>query len=109
MALNSLGAVTLLLGLAAAGFIYWSGHARSARQSSNQATSSLEGGWHDTTLSREDSKRANRDIEMYYGKLGMLVVRLQDWFAEPSSLALIIATMSTLTALGCFLAANRLR
>jgi flagellar basal body-associated protein FliL len=107
--LNALGVIILLLGLAVAGIIYWNGHARSARQSSNQTTSRLEGGWQDTSLSREDSKRSNRDIEMYYGKIGMLSVRLQDWFTEPASLAIIIATISTLTALALFLFANRLR
>jgi flagellar basal body-associated protein FliL len=107
--LNTLGVVILILGLGVAGIIYWTGHTRSTRQSNNQATSSLDGSWHDTTLSREDSKRANRDIEMYYGRVGMLSVRLQDWFTEPASQALTIAIVATLTALALFLTAHRLR
>jgi hypothetical protein len=102
--LNTLGVIILLLGLAAAGIILWH-----AQHRSSQPTFSLQGGWQDTTLSREDSKRSNRDIEMYYGKIGLLSVKVQDWFAEPASLALIIASLSTLTALALFLAANRLR
>jgi hypothetical protein len=43
---------------------------------------------------------------MYYGKAGMLAVRLRDWFEQPESLAIILATSSTLAALACFLHAD---
>ena len=102
--LISLGIVILLLGLATAGLIHWR-----AQHHSAQPTSPPPGEWQDTSLSREDSKKSARDIEMYYGKIGLLVVRLQDWFSEPESWVLIIATVSTLAAAACFLAANRLR
>ena len=103
VALNTLGVGVLLLGLGAAGGVYWSGQAQPA------GTGPEASGWRDSTLDLEDSKSSSRDVEMYYGKVGMLIVRLQDWCAEPAALALMLAIISTLAALGCFLAAKRLR
>jgi len=68
----------------------------------------MPGDWQDSTLSVEDSKIASRDIEMYYGKIGFLVIRLSDWWKRPESKAIILATTSTLIAAGCFFAARRL-
>ncbi len=65
----------------------------------------------DFTLSLEDSKKASREMEMYYGKFGLVVAK---WFGRleelerPGPLAIVIASLSMLVAFSCFAAANRL-
>jgi hypothetical protein len=104
-AFNALGVLVLFLGLGGAGLIYYgSAQRRSAAPSTGQGTPAAEGGWQDGTLSLPDSKKSSRDLELYYGKAGMLAVRLRDWVEQPGTLAIIIATVSTLAAMGCFLA-----
>lgn len=105
-ALNTLGVVVLLLGITCAGLVYWSGQNRSAARSK----ASADGDWRDQSLSTEDSKASTRDVEEYYGQLGMFALRLEDWFANlgrPGPLAGLIATVAALAALGCFTAAHR--
>ena len=77
VALNRLGIVVLLIGIGSAIIIYWSGQVRSARQFNQQGSFNAEGGWKDGTLPPEDTKRFSRDVEMYYGKVGLLVVKWQ--------------------------------
>ncbi len=98
----------LLLGLTSACLVFWIGQRRIARQSKSGSTATAEGDWQDSTLSVQDSKAASRNVELYYGKLGFLVVKLSDWWERPESKAIVIATVSTLFAAGCFLAARRL-
>ena len=107
-ALNRLGVVVLLLGLTSACLVFWIGQRRIAGQSKSGATTTAEGGWQDSTLSIKDSKKASHDVELYYGKLGFLVVKLSDWWERPESKAVILAAASTLIAAGCFFAARRL-
>jgi hypothetical protein len=99
----AIGIVVLLLGLAIAAIVYRTGQSRSVPQSN------AAGDWRDSTLSTQDSKVSSRDVELYYGKVGMLVVKLQDWSKRPESRAVLIATISTLTSLACFRAAHRPR
>lgn len=105
-AFKALGVLVFILGLGSAGLIYGNAQHRSATASNGQGTSAVDGGWQDGTLSAQDSKKSSRDLELYYGKLGMLVVRLRDWVEQPVNLAIIIATVSTLAAVGCFLVAD---
>ena len=106
--LNRLGVVVLLLGLTSACLVFWIGQRRIAKQSKSGATTTAEGDWQDSTLSFEDSKKASRDVEIYYGKMGFLMIRLSDWWKRPESKAIVLATASTLIAAGCFFAARRL-
>jgi hypothetical protein len=105
-AFNTLGILIFVLGTGSAGLIYWNAHHRSAQPSNVQGTSAADGSWQDGTLALQDSKKSSRDLEMYYGKTGMLAVRLRDWFEQPESRAIILATTSTLAALACFLLAD---
>ena len=105
-ACKALGVLVLLLGLGSAALIYGSAQHHPATRSAGQATSAVEGGWQDGTLAPQDSKKSSRDLELYYGKVGMLAVRLRDWFEQPETLAITIATVSTLAAVGCFLVAD---
>ncbi len=107
--LKTLGVVVLVLGVVSASIVYWSGQKRSASQSKNQETSVVDGGWKDSTLSSEDLKGSSRTIEMNYGKVAVLMVSwLHCWEQlEPhESLAIVIATISTLTAITCFILAE---
>ena len=105
-AFNALGVLVLVLGTGSAGLIYWHAQQSSATPPNGQAISTVEGGWQDGTLAPQDSKKSSRDLELYYGKAGMLTIRLRDWLEQPETLAIIIATVSTLVAAGCFLVAD---
>jgi hypothetical protein len=103
---NTLGVLVFLLGTGSAGLIHWNVHHRSAQPSNVQGASAVDGSWQDGTLATQDSKKSSHDLELYYGKAGLLAVRLRDWFEQPESLAIILATISTLAALACFLLAD---
>jgi hypothetical protein len=96
--LNTVGVIVLVLGLTAASIVL----VRGLGQSNSQAASNSPDDWQDNTLSIQDSKASSHDVEMYDGKLGLLTLELSHAFHQPESLAMIIATTSTLFALGCF-------
>jgi hypothetical protein len=98
--LNTIGTLVLVLGLAGASLVL----VRGLRQSSNPASSNSQ----DDTLSVQDSKASSYEVERYDGTMGMLTVRLSDALHRPESLAMIIATASTLVALGCFFVSRHL-
>ena len=100
---HTLGVLVFVVGVGIAGVVDWNGHHRTG---SHQGTSAADGSWQDGSLSLQDSKKSSHDIELYSGKAGMLAVRLRDWAGQPESLAIIIATISTLTALACFFVAD---
>jgi hypothetical protein len=102
--LNVVGVTVLVLGLSIASIVLVTGAGRSKTQGATGAASD----WQDGSLSIVDSKASSRDMEMYNGKLGMLALRLSDAFKQPESLAMIIATTSSLFALGCFFVSHRL-
>jgi hypothetical protein len=99
--LSTVGVIVLLVGIGGAVLVYRLGQNPSAASTTNSD-------WKDSTLSLTDSKTSTRDIELYGGKLGVLMVRWLEWLQRPESLAIIIATISALIALGCFLLARRL-
>ena len=106
--LKTLGVLVLVLGVVSSSIVYWSGQRRSASQLKNQETS-VAGGWKDSTLSSEDLKGSSRSIEMNYGKVAVLLVNWLHWWEQlkpHESLAIIIATISILTALSCFIVAK---
>ena len=94
--LNTIGVVTLFLGLGSALLLY--------RQTRPAATI-VNTEWKDSTLSLTDSKSNTRNIELYGGKLEVLMVKFLNWLHRPESLAIIIVTISALISLGCFLTA----
>ncbi len=110
--LKTLGVLVLVLGVISASVIYFSGRKRSASELDNQEPSVLDGGWKDSTLSSEDLKGSSHTIEMNYGKVAVLIVNWLHWWEQlkpHESLAIIIATISTLAALSCFIVARRWR
>ena len=109
--LKTIGVVILVLGIGSASVVYWNGQNSSASQSNHRETLNSQGGWSDSTLAPEDMKGSSRTIEMNFGKVPVLILNwLHRWKQlKPSeSLAITIGMISILTALGCFLIANRL-
>jgi hypothetical protein len=109
--LKTIGVVVLVLGIGSASVVYWSGQNSSASQSHHQEPLNAQGGWSDSTLALGDTKGASRTIEMNFGKVAVLIVNwLHRWeqLKPHQLLAITIATISILTALSCFLVANRL-
>jgi len=110
--LKTLGVLVLVLGVVSASIIFWSGQKGASSQSNNQETSVVDSGWKDSTLSSEDLKGSPRTIEMNYGKVAVLIVNWSHWWEQlkpHESLAIIIATISIVAALSCFIVARRWR
>ena len=62
-------------------------------------------------LAATDSRKASRDIEMYYGKTGLLMERWREdlgSLGHGKRLAILILVGVALTSAGCFLVAERL-
>ncbi|MGD1018559.1 MAG: hypothetical protein ABSA12_04495 [Verrucomicrobiia bacterium] len=102
--LNIVGVIVLVVGLSTASIVLVMG----AGRSTGPGVSGAPGDWQDQSLSIEDSKASSHDVEMYNGKLGLLALRVSNAFRQPESLAMIIATTSSLFALGCFFVSRRL-
>lgn len=103
-----LGVVVLLVGLVSAVLIYRSGEVLSTQPDRRASHTAYED--RDFNLSLEDSKKATREMEIYYGKLGLVFVKGSGWLEklkQPKPMAVSIAILSTLAASGCFVAANR--
>jgi hypothetical protein len=100
-ALNWLAVLVLVAGLVSAELI-WRAQDRLDREA--------EAAQADPTapLSPLDSRRQVRDVEMYYGKLGVLTEEAEELF-HGKPLAKTIGVVSILSATGLFLFAARLR
>ena len=86
--LRKIGVLVLLLGLGGAGAVYWMG-SPPVDLSSDPATA-------------RDYKMERRDIEINFGKMGLL---MNEWMADlerPGTQAAMIALVSILVASGCF-------
>ena len=66
------------------------------------------GEWQDSSLAITDSKSATRNIELYGGKMEVVLVQLLEWFQRPETLALFIVSGAVLIAVGCFGIARQL-
>ena len=106
--LNTIGVIVLVLSFGIAGIVYRVGQARAARLAQAQAAYAAMGEWTDQSIPLPDSKRFKHDVELYSGKLGLLTIDLQDKLQQPGPQAILIASISILIALGCFLVARRL-
>ena len=100
--LNLVGFVLLLVGFAAAGFIWRSqnGVTQSDQQAADPAA----------PLAPSDSRKQSRQIEIYYGKSGVLFERWSERLqslehGKPLAKAIVVVTC--ITAFGCFFVAAR--
>ena len=78
--------VILLLGLAAAGVVYWAG----SREPSEDE------------LLPGHARAESRQMEILYGKMGLLTQKISDDLKQPGTRALLIAGLSILAASCCF-------
>lgn len=99
--LKVVGLLVLLMGIGSAGFIL-------RLRPPPVATAQPNGDWQDSSLALTDSKSATRNIELYGGKVEVLMVQFLDWLQRPESLALLITSGAVLIALGCFRVARHL-
>ena len=86
--LRTIGVAVLLLGLIGAGAVYWIG-----THSSEPSEDELLPG---------NARAETRQMEILYGKMGLLTQELSDNLKQPGTQAFIIATVSILIAAGCF-------
>jgi flagellar basal body-associated protein FliL len=86
--LRTIGILVLLLGLGGAGAVYWTG-APPEDFSANPATARAY-------------RTESRDIEINFGKMGLVMNDLLDDLKYPRTQAAIIAVVSLLVASGCF-------
>jgi hypothetical protein len=84
------GVFVLAAGLSAAAVVYGTGRAPAVSSQPDEPLATL------------DSKVNTRALEENQGKVGVLLVRLEDELQRPGPLALVIAVSATLTALMCF-------
>jgi hypothetical protein len=101
--LRVIGALILVVGLVVSWRV-WQGPER-------DPSSALDPNSPSAPLAISDSRKQSRNVEMYYGKTGLLMERwserLEPW-THGKPLAEIIAVFSLLTATGCFFLAARL-
>ena len=100
-ALTWSGVAILVVGLGSAASI-WRAQDRIERE--NEAAQAADAA---APLSTLDSRRQVRDVELYYGKLGVLMEEGKE-LLHGKPLAKTIAAVSVLTASGLFLLAARL-
>ena len=86
--LRIIGVAVLFVGLACAGAIYWIG-THSAEPSEDELLSG-------------NARAESHQMELLYGKMGLLTMELSDELKRPGTQALLIAAVSILTAAGCF-------
>jgi hypothetical protein len=103
---KAIGCVLILVGILTV-FIFWhqkNEEDRLARESQTQ----IEPSWQDSPLDFANSKKARRDVEMTYGKIG---VQFGTWYYEWRDLSLFeqaaiaVSAVSILTGI-CFLIAG---
>jgi len=86
--LRTIGVLILLLGLAGAGLVYWTG----------APPKDLS----DDVSTAETSKKVARDIELNFGKMGLLMNDFSEDLKHPGVRAVLILAGSILVASGCF-------
>jgi len=86
--LRIIGIVVLFLGFVCAGAVYWIG-THSAEPSEDE-------------LLPGNAKAEAHQMELLYGKMGLLTMELSDDLKQPGTQALLIAAVSILGAAGCF-------
>jgi hypothetical protein len=97
-----IGAGILLVGLGSAAWIWHEQDLIDRQQDAAQAAGGA------SPLAPEDSRRHVRDVEIYYGKLGLLMEQAEGLF-HGKPLAKTIGVISVVAAAGLFLVSARLR
>jgi hypothetical protein len=83
-----IGVMVLLLGLATAGAVYW------IRTHSAEAS--------EDDLLAGNVRAESHQMQLLYGKMGLLTMELSDDLKQPKTQAVLIATVSISAAAACF-------
>ena len=105
--LRSLGLLILVAGLGSATAIWVAQDRLERRQRAGPALNPAA-----APLEPDDSRRYTRDVELYYGKTGLLLDKWQRWFDQATHgkpLAWNLAFMSALSGAGCLFLARLVR
>jgi len=102
--LNLLGLVILLAGYSGAALVWRAQDRIDQANAGDQAVNDA------APLSPLDSRKDTRQLEVYYGKTGLLMEGWMEWaesLTHGKPLAKTIIVLSSATAIGCFIAASR--
>jgi hypothetical protein len=100
------GLIVLVLGLASAEGIYWFGE-RAAEKAGTQDSEAVA-----NSIQLENQRKADREIEMGFGKVYVLVIHSEEWWAALplyKKAAFSIAAAAILAAVISFVLASQLR
>jgi hypothetical protein len=101
------GLIVLVLGLATAEGIYWFGGQAAAGDTKSQQSQELA-----STMQLENQRKADREIEMGFGKVYVLVIHAEQWWMSLpgyQQAAFVVLGVTALVALSCFILAAQLR
>ncbi len=98
--------LVLALGLASAEGIYWFGE-RAAEKTGTKDSDELA-----NSIQLENQRKADREIEMGFGKVYVMVIHAEDWWAALPAykqVAFVIAAGAVAVATTCFILSAALR
>lgn len=101
-----IGLIVLVLGLAAAEGIYWFGE-RAAEKAGTPDSEEVA-----NSIQLENQRKADREVEMGFGKVYVMVIHAENWWAALpvyKKIAFLIAAITVLVAIVCFVLAPQLR
>jgi hypothetical protein len=98
--LRLIGLILLVLGLATAEGIYWFGE-KAAEKPGTQQSDELA-----NSIQLENQRKADREIEMGFGKVYVMVIHAEDWWAALPAykqVAFLLAAATVVAAGSCFI------
>jgi len=101
-----IGLIVLVLGLASAECIYWFGE-RAAEKTGTKDSDELA-----NSIQLENQRKADREIEMGFGKAYVMVIHAEDWWTTLPAykqVAFVIAAAAVAVATTCFILSAALR
>jgi hypothetical protein len=104
--LRLIGLILLVLGLATGEGIYWFGE-KAAEKAGTQQSDELA-----NSIQLENQRKADREIEMGFGKVYVMVIYAEDWWAvlpAYKQVAFLLAAATVIAAGSCFILAAQLR
>ena len=97
--LRLIGLILLVLGLATAEGIYWFGE-KAAEKPGTQESDELA-----NSIQLENQRKADREIEMGFGKVYVMLIHAEDWWAALpvyKQVAFLLAAAAVVAAGSCF-------
>jgi hypothetical protein len=104
--LRLIGLIMLVLGLATAEGIYWFG------EKAAEKAGILQSGELANSIQLENQRKADREIEMGFGKVYVMVIHAEDWWTTLPAykqVAFVIAAAAVAVATTCFILSAALR